>query len=107
MAGAIQKMAPLLKARYRLRWMQHHVTYDNTWSDKNVKVLHKSRDVKFLCVLLDCLHIMAFKDADAKLAILNSQANKDLLNILHKASDEKLTWTCSRLIKGEVTRFLL
>ena len=85
LAGGIQRMTPLLK----------------TMRD----------DPRFLAVDADCLHMMAFGDDDAKLAIWNCKGPQELVAILRNratAGDEKLVWTVSRLLKGEsgVSRLL-
>ena len=43
--------------------------------------------------------MMCFKDPEAKLAVWNCSAAKDLLYHLRKTNDEKLLWTASRLVK--------
>ena len=73
-AGGIQKMVALLK-----------------WKDS-----------KFLSVNADCLQILTFGDAEAKLAVWNSKGPRDVVNIVHRNRDEKLQWTASRLLRGEI-----
>ncbi len=74
MAGGIQRMVPLLS-----KW---------------------GRDPRFLAVVCDCLHLLAFGDAEAKLAIWNSGGPREVVAVFEKAKEDKLLWTSSRLLKG-------
>ena len=53
-------------------------------------------------ILYNCLQILTFGDAEAKLAVWNSKGPRDVVNIVHRNRDEKLQWTASRLLRGKL-----
>ncbi len=67
-----------------------------------VPLLPKWKDPRLLAVVMDCLHMLAFGDSEAKLAIWNCKGPKELVDVFNRATDEKLLWTASRLLKGTV-----
>ncbi|KAI0986709.1 hypothetical protein GJ496_010913 [Pomphorhynchus laevis] len=62
------------------------------------KLLNRTND-KFLAVVSDCLHIIAFANPEAKLTILANDGPTELLRILQSTKYEKLLWTTTRLLK--------
>ncbi len=46
------------------------------------------------------MHLLAFGDAEAKLAIWNSGGPREVVAVFEKAKEDKLLWTSSRLLKG-------
>lgn len=58
------------------------------------------RDIpKFLAIVTDCLHILAFGNQEGKLIILASGGPAELVRILHSFQYEKLLFTTTRVLK--------
>lgn len=66
---------------------------------KMVALMQTNTNQKFLAILLDCLHMLAYNNAESKLIIAASGGPKELVRILHNANYEKLLWTAIRLMK--------
>ncbi|CAF3120145.1 unnamed protein product, partial [Rotaria sp. Silwood2] len=62
-------------------------------------VLLNSTNLKFLAILIDCLHMLAYNNEEVKLIIEASNAPQQLLNILDRTNYEKLIWTITRLLR--------
>ena len=56
-------------------------------------------NVKFLAVCTDCLQLLAFKDQESKLIILQSQGPAYLVRLMRLYTYEKLLFTCTRILK--------
>lgn len=65
------------------------------------------KDPKFLTMDMDCLHMLAFGDGEAKTAIWNSKGPKELVNVFTKATDSKVIWMASKLLRGSLFRTLI
>jgi hypothetical protein len=61
--------------------------------------LLNSNNPKFLAILTDCLHILAFNNEEVKLIIESSNGPQQLLEILELTDYEKLLWTITRLLR--------
>lgn len=58
------------------------------------------RDIpKFLAIVADCLHILAFGNQEGKLIMLASGGPAELVRILHSFQYEKLLFTAARVLK--------
>ena len=64
--------------------------------------LLQRNNVKFLAIVTDCLQILAYGNQESKLIILASQGPQELVRILRSYTYEKLLWTTSRVLKGEI-----
>lgn len=73
----------------------HH--YNGT--RKMVELLSQNNNQKFLAILLDSLHILAFNNSEVKLVIQTSGCAKELIRIMSSSNYQKLIWTCVRLMK--------
>lgn len=62
--------------------------------------LLKRNNVKFLTIVTDCLHELAFGNQESKLIILASQGPAELVRLMRSYDYEKLLWTTSRTLKG-------
>lgn len=58
-----------------------------------------SRGSKFLAMLTDCLHMLAFNNEEVKIIIESSDGPQQLLRILDSNDYEKLLWTTTRLLR--------
>lgn len=65
---------------------------------KMVSLLQRDNP-KFLALVTDCLHILAFGNLEGKLIILASGGPAELVRILHSFHYEKLLFTTSRVVK--------
>lgn len=63
-------------------------------------VLLKRNNVKFLTIVTDCLHELAYGHQESKLAILSTGGPAELVRIMGSYDYEKLLWTTSRTLKG-------
>lgn len=54
---------------------------------------------KFLAIVCDCLHILAYGNQEGKLIILASGGPAELVRIMHSYNYEKLLFTAARVIK--------
>lgn len=54
---------------------------------------------KFLAIVCDCLHILAYGNQESKLIILASEGPAKLVRILHSYNYEKLLFTAARVVK--------
>lgn len=54
---------------------------------------------KFLALVCDCLHILAYGNQESKLIILASEGPAKLVRILHSYNYEKLLFTAARVVK--------
>jgi hypothetical protein len=61
--------------------------------------LLNSLNPKFLAILTDCLHILAFNNEEVKIIIESSDGPQQLLQILELTDYEKLLWTITRLLR--------
>lgn len=68
---------------------------------KMVALLQRN-NVKFLAIVTDCLQILAYGNQESKLIILASQGPIELVRIMRSYEYEKLLWTTSRVLKGNV-----
>ncbi len=68
-------------------------------------ILLQRNNVKFLAIVTDCLQILAYGNQESKLIILASQGPAELVRIMRTYDYEKLLWTTSRVLKGELFRF--
>ena len=59
-------------------------------------------NVKFLAIVTDCLQIMAYGNQESKLIMLASQGPHELVRLMRTYEYEKLLWTTSRVLKGNV-----
>lgn len=73
---------------------------------KMVALLQRN-NVKFLAIVTDCLQILAYGNQESKLIILASQGPVELVRIMRSYDYEKLLWTTSRVLKGNVVISLL
>ncbi|CAF0723752.1 unnamed protein product [Brachionus calyciflorus] len=73
----------------------HH--YNGT--RKMVELLSQNNNQKFLAILLDSLHILAFNNSEVKLVIQTSGGPRELIRIMRSSNYQKLIWTCVRLMK--------
>jgi hypothetical protein len=64
---------------------------------KLVGLLNNSNP-KFIALLTDCLHILAFNNEEVKIIIESSHGPQQLLKILKLTNYEKLLWTITRLL---------
>lgn len=65
---------------------------------KMVSLLQRD-NLKFLAIVADCLHILAYGNQEGKLIILASGGPTELIRILHSYNYEKLLFTTARVIK--------
>ncbi len=65
---------------------------------KMVGLLNNSNP-KFVALLTDCLHILAFNNEEVKIIIESSNGPQQLLHILKLTNYEKLLWTITRLLR--------
>lgn len=65
--------------------------------------LLQRNNVKFLAIVTDCLQILAYGNQESKLIILASQGPIELVRIMRSYDYEKLLWTTSRVLKGNIT----
>ena len=65
---------------------------------KMVNPLPRS-NVKFLAIVTDCLHVLAYGNQESKLIILASGGPAELVRIMRNYSYEKLLFTTSRVLK--------
>lgn len=68
---------------------------------KMVALLQRN-NVKFLAIVTDCLQILAYGNQESKLIILASQGPIELVRIMRSYDYEKLLWTTSRVLKGQL-----
>jgi len=61
--------------------------------------LLNSSNAKFLAILTDCLHMLAYSNEEVKLIIESSHGPQQLLRILDMTNYEKLLWTTTRLLR--------
>ncbi len=52
-------------------------------------------------MVLDCLHLLAYGDTEAKLAIWNCKGPHEVVTVFDKAKDEKVLLMSSRLLRGK------
>ncbi len=64
-----------------------------------VLLLGTQNAAKVLTIILDCLHILTYNNAESKLIVASNGAPKDLVRILKQTNYEKLIWTTIRLMK--------
>ncbi len=69
---------------------------------KMVALLQRN-NVKFLAIVTDCLQILAYGNQESKLIILASQGPLELVRIMRSYDYEKLLWTTSRVLKGNLS----
>lgn len=65
---------------------------------KMVNLLQRDNH-KFLAIVADCLHILAYGNQEGKLIILASEGPAELVRILHSYNYEKLLFTTARVVK--------
>ena len=63
-----------------------------------VALLQRNNE-KFLAIVSDCLHLLAFGNQESRLIILASQGPQELVRILRSHSYEKPLWTTTRVLK--------
>ena len=67
---------------------------------------------------MDCLFLLCYGDADAKLAVWNCKGSRELVNLTSRAMTsaqlrqqredaEQLLWMCSRLLRGQLQYLML
>jgi hypothetical protein len=61
--------------------------------------LLNSINPKFLAILTDCLHMLAFNNEEVKIIIESSNGPQQLLRLLELTDYEKLLWTITRLLR--------
>ena len=66
---------------------------------KMVGLLSTHQNAKFLALVLDSLHILAFNNSESKLIIAASNGPKEVIRLLRSSNYLKLIWTCVRLMK--------
>lgn len=94
---AITTLHNLLMYEPNAKMQIHH--YNGT--RKMVELLSSplNRNGKFLAIVMDCLHILAYNNSEVKLVIQTSGGPQDIINIMRKTNYQKLIWTCVRLMK--------
>lgn len=65
---------------------------------KLVSLLQRD-NVKFLALVTDCIHILAYGNQEGKLIILASGGPSELVRIMHSYNYEKLLFTTARVLK--------
>jgi catenin beta 1 len=73
----------------------HH--YNGT--RKMVELLSQNNNPKFLALIVDSLHILAFNNSEVKLVIQTTGGPKEIMRIMRSSNYQKLIWTCVRLVK--------
>merc|ERR1711884_762390 len=73
---------------------------------KMIALLQRN-NVKFLAIVTDCLQIMAYGNQESKLIMLASQGPHELVRLMRTYDYEKLLWTTSRVLKGNLFFFLI
>lgn len=95
---AITTLHNLLMYEPSAKAQVHH--YNGT--RKMVELLsspHSSKNPKFLAMVMDCLHILAFNNSEVKLVIQTSGGPQEIVRVMRMFNYHKLTWTCVRLMK--------
>lgn len=95
---AITTLHNLLMYEPSAKAQVHH--YNGT--RKMVELLaapHSNKNPKFLAMLMDCLHILAFNNSEVKLVIQTSGGPQQIVRIMQSSNYHKLIWTSVRLMK--------
>lgn len=71
---------------------------------KMVLLLRKD-NVKFLTVVTDCLHLLAYGNQESKLIMLQCNGPSELIRIIQTYNYEKLLLTSIRVLKGTCFRY--
>lgn len=103
---AITTLHNLLMYEPSAKAQVHH--YNGT--RKMVELLaapHSNKNPKFLAMLIDCLHILAFNNSEVKLVIQTSGGPQEIVRIMRSFNYHKLTWVCVRLMKVSHFAFFL
>lgn len=98
---AITTLHNLLMYEPSAKAQVHH--YNGT--RKMVELLaapHANNNPKFLAMVTDCLHILAFNNTEVKLVIQTSGGPQEIVRIMRSFNYHKLTWTCVRLMKVQL-----
>ena len=66
-----------------------------------VNLLKKSNE-KFLAIVTDCIRNLALEDQDSKMILYHANGPQELVRLLKTFTYEKLIWTTSRALKGNI-----
>jgi hypothetical protein len=92
---ALSTLHNLLMYEPQAKAQIHH--YNGT--RKMIELLGQYNNPKFLALVLDSLHILAFNNGEVKLVIQTSGGPTELVRIMRQTNYKKLIWTCVRLMK--------
>jgi hypothetical protein len=92
---ALSTLHNLLMYEPQAKVQIHH--YNGT--RKMIELLSQYNNPKFLALVLDSLHILAFNNSEVKLVIQTSGGPMELVRIMRQTNYKKLIWTCVRLMK--------
>lgn len=94
---AITTLHNLLMYEPSAKVQVHH--YNGTRRMVELLSAHHNKNVKFLAIVMDSLHILAFNNSEVKLVIQTSGGPQEIVRIMRTYNYQKLLWTCVRLMK--------